>query len=56
MATKKRAAAKKPPPEPKPEAQDISLPRLEPAPEVPVPLTKPAPVQRGLRVPRVPGS
>jgi hypothetical protein len=44
--TTKKAPATKPAPEPEPKA----------APEEVKSLTKPAPVQVGLRVPRVPGS
>jgi hypothetical protein len=47
--TKKAPAAKKPP---TPRATESP----EPAPEEVKPLTKPAPIQRGLRIPRVPGS
>jgi len=47
MATKKKTA---------PVKEQLPEPLPEPAPEEPKPLTKPAPVQRGLRVPRVPGS
>jgi hypothetical protein len=46
MPTKKKAPAVKEPPAEEPKA----------APEEVKSLTKPAPVQRGLRIPRVPGS